>query len=738
MIEEALQHLKSGNYAAAEVLYRRMLADEPENPEVLYMLAITRQSQNDLDAPVELLNKALRVQPKNPTLHHTLGMIQLQARKLNDAERSFHAAVAIDPNFAAAQNGIAAVELARGRFAAAEQALRKAMRADPDNLQVLLNMGIALLEQGRAEDAISYLQRVTARQADNYFALFHLGRAFMVAGNSGFAVGAFEKATQLQPNTTDVLILLAAAQSQSHQHEAAAKSYRRALDLGLENAQILGGMARALSALQRHRESEGAYLRALRLSAGEEQELLLLDFAEDLLLQQRYDEVIHRLQPRLGNVQNPHQDPHQDPRQDPRQDPGQDPRQNSGHDQSRMTRLLAEARLGAGDAIAARELLRPLLASGAPDDAARLLLAKALRQAGEKEAAAAQLNRLLKCDQPPIDAILFNAEEQLAEGDLAHAIDGLRSVQRRHDLSHTHRQRAVKLLADALHQDGQYQSAWEQYLGLDPKQADVMSLLSEKALQLEENQPADTAMSREVAWSWPPQPVDDGRPEPVFMLAWPGMGQQRLLEALAAHSQIEVILDELDAQRERRLIISHPQGRDPLNALSVGQIQLARRKYWKSLQRAASQTSAHTDAAILRYVDGMVLTVEALPTVYRLFPQAHVIVMQTDPRDMVVSWLQSSYRDPEAMARRYTQQSALLQRCQAGVPLKYVEMDSHRLASEAGKSLRELVSALGLAWESAVELAFTESRFALPKAGSWRNYENFMQPVFRALEQTSQ
>jgi len=710
MIEQALQHLKSGNYAAAEVLYRQMLADEPENPEVLYMLAITRQGQNDLDTPVELLNKALRVQPKNPTLHHTLGMVQLQGRKLNEAERSFHAAVAIDPNFAAAQNGIAAVELARGRYAAAEQALRKALRAEPDNLQVQLNMGIAMLEQGRGEDAISYLQRITAKQADNYFALFHLGRAFMVAGNAGFAVGAFEKASQLQPNATEVLILLAATQSQSHQYEAAAKSYRRALDLGQENAVILGGMARALAALRRDRESEGAYLRALRLSAGEEHEQLLLDFAHDLLLQQRYGEVIQRLQHRLANLED------------------------QAYDRARMTRLLAEARLGNGDAVAARELLRPLLASGAPDDAARLLLVRALRQAGEKEAAAAQLSRLLQSDQPPIDAILFNAAEQVEEGKLANAIEGLHSVQRRHDLSHSQRQRAVKLLADALHRDGQYESAWGQYLGLDPKQADVMTLTLEKALQLQENQPAESAMEREVAWSWPPQPIDDGRPEPVFVLAWPGMGQQRLLEALAAHSQIQVIQDELVTQTERRLIISYPQGRDPLCALSEAQIQLARRKYWKSLQRAASRKSAHINAAPIRYIDGMLLTVEALPTIYRLFPQAHVIVMQADPRDMAVSWLQSSYREPEAMARRYCQQVALLQRCQTGVPLKYVEVDSNRLATEAGKSLRELISALGLAWEARVELAFNESGCALPEPGIWRNYQNSLQTVFGALQ----
>jgi tetratricopeptide (TPR) repeat protein len=349
MIEEALQHLKSGNFAAAEALYRKMLEDEPHNPEVLYMLAIARQGQNDLDAPVEFLNRALRVQPGNPTLHHTLGMVQLQRRDLNEAERSFHAAVGIDPNFAAAQNGIATVELARGRYAAAEQSLRKALRAEPDNPQVLLNMGIAMLQQERAADAIGFLQRVIDQDADHSAALFHLGRAFMAAGNPGFAVGALERAAQLQPRvnatwSSDIWLALAEAQSVNQQHDAAASSYRKALDLGVENVRTLGGMARALAAQGRYRESEGAYLRAMRLSQDSEHEAVLLDFAADLMQQKRYPEVIQRLQPRLATA----------------------------NDQPRMIRMLAEASLANGDAHAARELLRPLLATGAPDDAARL------------------------------------------------------------------------------------------------------------------------------------------------------------------------------------------------------------------------------------------------------------------------------------------------------------------------------------------------------------------------------
>lgn len=706
MIEEAWQHLQSGDYAAAEILYRQMLAEEPENPEVLYMLALSRQGQNDLDAPLELLGKAIRVQPKNPTLHHTLGMVRLQRRDLNEAERSFHTAVGIDPNFAAAQNGIATVELARGRYAAAEQTLRKALRAEPDNLQVVLNMGIALLEQDHANDAIAYLQRVIDRQPENYFALFHLGRAFMATGNPGFAAGAFEKAASLQPRAADVVVLLAQAQSLNRQHAEAARSYRRALDLGVENVQTLGGMARELAAQGRFRESEGAYLRALRLSSGSEQEEVLLDFATDLLQQQRHAEVIQRLQDRL----------------------------ESATDQPRMTRLLAEARLSSGDALAARNLLRPLLASGAPDDAARLLLVRALHQAGEKEAAGAQLDRLLQSDDPPVDAILFGAGEQLAECDLAGAIERLRAVQRRHDLSHAQRQRAVSLLAHALHQAGEYQSAWEQYLGLDPQVADIMRLQQEKALLLEQDQAAETAMDREVAWSWPPQPLDDGRPEPVFLLAWPGAGQRRLLQALNAHSEILTVQDTLAAQQERRLLISHPQGRDPLNDLTPAQIQLARRKYWKSLRRVEPRAGEQLT------IDALWLTVEALPTIYRLFPQARVIVLSADPRDLAVAWLQSSFKDPEGMARRYVQQAELLRQCQAGVPLKYVEVASERLQGSTANCLRDLVSALGLAWENQVEETYNQagkhSGLSQPETGSWQHYSEWLQPVFRILEQS--
>jgi len=694
MIEQAQEYVQNGNYPAAETLYRKMLEDEPDNPEVLFMLSIVRQAQDDLEEPVELLNHAIRSQPKNPTLYYSLGMVQLRRKQLDAAEQAFYQATGIDPNFVAAQNGIAVVELARGRFAAAEHALRKAMKTEPENPQVLVNMGIALMEQGHAGDAIGYLQQAVTAEPENLAAHMYLGRSFIAAGNTGFAIRCFENALDLSPRSREILTLLAQAELDSGQYADAISHFRRALDLAQDNAGIMQGLARSLRANGNLREAEGAFLRALRLSGNDEE--LLLDLASLLLEQQRYDEVIARLKGRVDEAKNV----------------------------SRMTRLLADAKLHAGDASGAMDLLRPLVSEGAPSDAMRLLFARALRSGGEQDAADAQLNRLLESATPPVEAVLLRVQDLLAGDQADEAIENLRRTQRRHDLTGSQRHRVVNLLADILHRKGQYQAAWEQYLGQDSRVAEVISIRSEKPLQLEGNEPAETAMEREIAWSWPPQPMDDGRPEPVFVFGWPGAGRKELLRAVAAHSAILLVKGRQAEEPKRRLGISHPQGRGPLNAMTPAQVQLARRKYWKALRQQ------HPEAGNRMTIDPMALTVEAFPTIYRLFPQAHMIVLEQDPRDMAVGWLQAGYRDQESMASQYRQQLELLEKCRAGVPLNYIDVDAAMLAAKPGEMLREVISGLSLPWDGEVETAFAQSSATdLAEPGSWEHYEPWLQPV---------
>lgn len=698
MIEQAQQYFEAGNFAAAETLYRKMLEDEPDNPEVLFMLSLTRQGQDDLDEPVQLLGHAIRVQPRNPTLHYTLGNVQLRRRNLEEASRSFHAAADLDPNFADAQNGIAIVELARGRFAAAEHALRSALKSDPQNVRVLVNLGLAKLEQDRTEEAMPHFQQALEIEPENHVAQLHLGRAFMKAGNSGFALRCFENALEKLPDSIEVLRLLAAARMDSGQHAAAADSFRRILHLGQESAEVMAGLARCEYALGHAKEAEGAFLRALRLAPDDE--VVLLDYMQLLLDQRRWDEVRSRL----------------------------DRLYTEASDTDRLWWMLAEARLGGGDVTGAMEVLGPMQSGGAPSDQMRLTLARVLMASGERDAANSQLDRLLESDFPMPEAVQLRIRQHLEAGDLDVAIERLRELRKRTDLSTKQRLQAAAMLADTLHRSGQYQAAWEQMIALETRPAEVMRIRSEKPLQLVNNEPAETAMERDVAWSWPPRAPEDGRPDPVFVFAWPGAGREALLQALAGHPGLNVINDSVEAQQKRRLVFSHPQGKGPLGELTVAEIQMARKQYWKHLRHVNATAGAGLT------VDGAWLTAEALPTIYRYFPQARLIVLQQDPADLLVYWLQSGYEQLEDMAATYRGQLELLDKCRAGVPLNYIDVDTRDLASDPAGALRHLAGSLELAWDTGIDDAWAAAmKRDIAETGAAQYYAQWLTPELEAL-----
>lgn len=698
MIEEALQHYQDGNFPAAEALYRQMLEDEPDNPEVLFMLSLTRQQQNDLDEPLTLLEHALRVQPKNPTLHHALGAVHLRRRELGGAERAFHEAARLDPNFVEAQNGIAWVELARGRFAAAEHALKKALKSEPEHSPSLLNMGIALLEQGRHDDAIKHLQRVLDKDADNAAAHFQLGRAFMASDRAGFAAQCFRNALERSPAAVDALAGLAEALETAGQHDDAADAFRKLLNAQGERPEVLLGLARCNRALGDDAAAEGLFLRALKLEPGNEDTLLGL--CRLLRDRGRYAEVVQRLGPVVQAERG-----------------GEDAR-----------RLLAEGLLESGRHRDALDVLKPLLAEGAGAASTRLLFARILLQTGETDAGDAQLERLLNEKEPLPDAVLLQARRRMEAGDHGEAEQMLRALRRRHDLDTRQRVRALELLGDVLHDAGRYQQAWEQYIGLPERVPEVVAIRAEQPLQMEPDGPAESAMTREVAWSWPPQPPGDGRPEPTFLFAWPGSGRERLLAALSAHPGLLVVNDAAQAQRVRRELVGHPRGAEPLNRLNQAEQLLRRRKYWKALRASRPEVA---DRAAL---DAMWLEASALPTIYRLFPNARVVILRRSPQDMVAAWLQAGHPALDEMARIYAGELEHLALCLDGVPLDYTELELESLESDPGEGLRALVADLGLTWDDAVERAWSSARPAQSMgAGEGRNYATWLAPAMEAL-----
>jgi hypothetical protein len=200
------------------------------------------------------------------------------------------------------------------------------------------------------------------------------------------------------------------------------------------------------------------------------------------------------------------------------------------------------------------------------------------------------------------------------------------------------------------------------------------------------------------------------------------------LQALAGHPGLRVVNDSLESQQKRRLVFSHPQGKGPLGELTVAEIQMARKQYWKYLRHVdGSAGGSHT-------VDGAWLTAEALPTLYRYFPQSRLVVLQQDPADLLVYWLQSGYENLEQMAATYRNQLALLDKCRAGVPLNYIDIDTRGLLSDPAGALRHLAGSLELAWDSGIDDAWSAAmKRDIAEAGVAGHYEQWLTPELEAL-----
>src|SRR6266545_4776716 len=193
------------DYPRAIALYRRAVADSPEDPDVRYNLAVTLQEAGRAGEAREALEEAIRRDSRRPEAHNALGIalaeqgnplqalaqfdraaqldprdarahnncgnILRQLGRLDEAERAYRRAIELAPRYAEAWNGLGTLEVARGRPAAAIPDFEHALVLAPQYHEVRLNRGIAHETMGETRSAVAaYEDFLRAAAGDSGFA----------------------------------------------------------------------------------------------------------------------------------------------------------------------------------------------------------------------------------------------------------------------------------------------------------------------------------------------------------------------------------------------------------------------------------------------------------------------------------------------------------------------------------------------------------------------------------------
>jgi len=240
---------------------------------------------------------------------------------------------------------------------------------------------------------------------------------------------------------------------------------------------------------------------------------------------------------------------------------------------------------------------------------------------------------------------------------------------------------------------------------------------------------------------------------PVFLIGFPRSGTTLLDQILSAHSLITVI------EEKENLIDAHIRFPATENGLSDllkakdSELKKLRQKYWR---RVDWEINRHKSGSII--VDKLPLNAVALLHIYRLFPNAKIIVALRDPRDCVFSCYQQRFGMNPAMFQMLNLNTAVSYYNQVmsviveirdanAFPMHFIRYE--RVVENFAEKVKALMDFLDLEWEDALFDFQTTAKarsILTPSAsqviqplytssiGKWRHYLEWIGASFEPLD----
>jgi Tfp pilus assembly protein PilF len=191
----------------------------------------------------------------------------------------------------------------------------------------------------------------------------------------------------------------------------------------------------------------------------------------------------------------------------------------------------------------------------------------------------------------------------------------------------------------------------------------------------------------------------------LFLLGYPRSGNTLVENVLASLPGV-VALEERPTLRDAdRAWLAGPDGLERLAAAGEAELAEFRAAYWRRVAEAGVAAGGRT------FVDMDPLKGTRLPLIARLFPEAKIIVMRRDPRDVVWSCFKTSFALTNAaldfttldgVARHYDAMMQLIERARQRLPLAFHEVRYEDLVTDFDGATRALCDFARLAWDESV------------------------------------
>ncbi len=261
----ALQHHRAGRLREADALYRQILAEQPNHPEVLHYLGVIAFQDGRHGAAIEFLDRAIKAKPGAASFHNAIGEVCRAQVRLEEAEVHYRQALTLKPDFAGAHNNLGSALWAQGKSEEAVVHYRRALALNPAYAEAHSNLGSALWIQGKKEEAAAHFQAALTLKPNSAEVHNNLGNVLKDQGRLEEAVAHYRRALALKPAYAEAHNNLGIALNEQDKLEEAATHYRQALALEPTAADTHINLGNVLKGLGKIEEAEACFRRALAI-----------------------------------------------------------------------------------------------------------------------------------------------------------------------------------------------------------------------------------------------------------------------------------------------------------------------------------------------------------------------------------------------------------------------------------------------------------------------------------------
>lgn len=198
-LEQAMDDHKKGNWDDADLAYEEIISEEPENSDVMYLLAISKMTQNKLEESLKIIEKAIELNTTAPSFLQLKGSILARLGRGEEAIETLEIALEENPNLYQSHISIGHLYYLKGESDKAEKHFKSALKIDEVKTEAQANLARLWIDEGKTENALGVLKEIEKKHPDQGSIKMLMAEAYFESGAYSFAENYYQKVLAMHP-----------------------------------------------------------------------------------------------------------------------------------------------------------------------------------------------------------------------------------------------------------------------------------------------------------------------------------------------------------------------------------------------------------------------------------------------------------------------------------------------------------------------------------------------------------